>query len=112
MSARLSEGGRVVKIALMLQRPASGDLEHLTRAERHRVLRENSARLRSALIRWLDERGMAPEVVRVGEPTLFNTLFVVATQRVAEQLRRAPGVADVLPEEPVAVDLAMPPRAP
>jgi hypothetical protein len=105
MSARLSEGGPLVKVALTLQRPPSDDLQHLTRAERHRALRENSARLRSGIIRWLDERGMAPEVVRVGEPTLFNTLFVVATQRVAEQLRRAPGVTDVLPDGPVTVDL-------
>jgi hypothetical protein len=100
----------MVRVALTLQRPPAGDLAHLSRVEKHRVLRENSSRLRSALIRWLDEAGMAGEVERVGEPTVFNTLFVVATPRVADELRRAPGVTSVHADGAVPVDIPRPTR--
>jgi hypothetical protein len=100
----------MVKVALTLERPSSAELAHLSRVEKHRVLRENGARLRSAIIRWLDECGMAGEVQRVGEPTMFNTLFVVATSRVAEQLDRAPGVLAVHADAAVPVDIPRPVR--
>jgi hypothetical protein len=100
----------MVKVALTLQRPAAGDLAHLSRSEKYRLLRENGARLRDGIIRWLDERGMSGEVQRVGEPTLFNRLFIVATPHVAEQLRRAPGVTDVGVDEAVPVDIPRPAR--
>lgn len=105
-----ARAGDMVKVAVTLQRPTSADLEHMSRSERHRALRENSARLRQGLIAWISEAGMAAEVERIGEPTVFNTLFVVATPRVAEQLRRAPGVTAVAPEEVVAVDIPRPRR--
>ncbi|HWQ13911.1 MAG TPA: hypothetical protein VNL77_14020 [Roseiflexaceae bacterium] len=110
MSAKSAGSSGMVKVAVTLERPPSDELQHMSRAEKHRALRENSARLRQHLISWLDERGMAGEVARVGEPTIFNTLFVVATRRVAEQLRRAPGVTSVGPEDAVAVDIPRPAR--
>jgi hypothetical protein len=111
MNTNTHGADEMVRVAVTLQRPSSSELRDLSRAEKYRVLRENSDRIRTRLIDWLNERGMAGEVSKIGEPTMFNTLFIVATQRVAEQLRRAPGVVDVGPEALVAVDIPRPVRA-
>jgi len=95
----------MVKVAVVVERLSSEELAQHSRAEKYRILRDNTAELRRALIAWIEEQGLSEEVSRIGEATVFNMLFVVCTPRVAEELARAPGVVSVSPSEDFRVDL-------
>lgn len=95
----------MVTVMLTLERPSPQDLSHFGRAQKYLALKSNATQIRGQLMDWLQERGLADEVLRVGQPTAFNTLFVTSTLGVAEQLTRAPGVVDVRPAEDFQVDL-------
>jgi hypothetical protein len=95
----------MVTVMLTLERPSSEELSGQGRAEKYEALKSNASQIRSQLLAWIRERGMDEDVARVGEPTVFNTLFVTSTQVVAEELRRAPGVVEVRPAEEFRVDL-------
>ena len=98
----------MIKVAVTIKRPLPEELAQYNRAEKYKVLRENTAKLREKLITFLDERGLSDEVSHIGEPTAFNMLFVVCTPRVAEQLSRAPGVVNVSQSKEFDVDLPGP----
>jgi hypothetical protein len=82
-------------VMLTLARPEASQLQSYNRAERYRILRQNSDRVRENLLEWLAAHGYDEEVSYVGEPTAFNLLFVTSTRRVAEALPGAPGVVGV-----------------
>ena len=95
----------MVEVAVLLERPSSDELAQHDRGEKYHILRTNTAELRGGLVAWIEEQGLAEEVSRIGEATVFNMLFVVCTPRVAEELTRAPGVVSVSPSEDFRVDL-------
>lgn len=95
----------MINVMVTLRRPAPEDLNKYNRAEKFRILKENSAKLRMDLIDWIEDQGLSKEVTRIGEPTVFNALFVGCTSRVADRLRQAPGVVDVVPTEEFQVDI-------
>jgi hypothetical protein len=95
----------MVTVMLTLERPSSEELRDYGRGEKYSVLKSNASEIRSQLLEWMRERGMDEDVARVGEPTVFNTLFVTSTKVVAKELRHAPGVAKVQPAEEFRVDL-------
>jgi hypothetical protein len=90
---------------LTLERPPAEQLTHYGRAQKYAVLKLSAQRIREQLMVWIQERGLADGVARVGEPTVFNTLFVTSTPGVARELSHAPGVVDVRPAEDFKVDL-------
>jgi hypothetical protein len=53
-----------------------------------------------ALRRWLDEQGLAEQVVSMGEPTVFPIVSITATPAAAKLIERFPGVAGVLRDNP------------
>ena len=95
----------MVTVMLILERPSPEELGDQGRADKYAALKSNASQIRSQLLEWIRERGMDKEVARVGEPTVFNTLFVTSTRVVAEELTRAPGVVRVQPAEEFRVDL-------
>jgi hypothetical protein len=90
---------------LTLERPSGEQLRHRERGQRYSLLKQSASEIRERLVEWIDENGLTTDVVRVSEPTVFNTLFVTSTPRAAEQLSHAPGVVDVAPTEAIDVDL-------
>src|SRR5215203_2840057 len=50
---------------------------------------------RDRLVAWLNDQHLFDEVYRLGDPTVFSTLFVIASPHVVERLSEAPGVVDV-----------------
>jgi hypothetical protein len=106
-SGRKGYGSRadMVTVMLTLERPSSEDLRGHGRADKYAALKSNASQIRSQLVEWIREQGLDKDVARVGEPTVFNTLFVTSTQVVADELRSAPGVVAVGPAEEFRVDL-------
>jgi len=90
---------------VVLERPSSKELAQYSRSEKYKILWENNARLREQLLIWIKEQGLSAEVSQVGEPTAFNTLFVVSTPRAAEQIVQAPGVLSVSSSKEFKVEL-------
>jgi len=90
---------------VVLERPSSQELAQYSRSEKYKILWENNARLREQLLVWIKEHGLSAEVSQIGEPTAFNTLFVVSTPRAAEQMVQAPGVLSVSGSQEFKVDL-------
>jgi hypothetical protein len=110
MSLKQVGADEMVELAITLERPPATALRGLTRSEKYRALSDHSIKLRQGIIRWIGERGMSGEVARVGEPTAFNVLTMVATPRVADVLPAAPGVTHVGVAVPLPVDLPRPKR--
>ncbi len=104
----------MVTVMLTLERPSPEDLVDYGRGDKYAALKSNASQIRNQLLEWIHQEGLDEEVARVGEPTVFNTLFVTSTELVAQELRRAPGVVEVRPAEEFHVDLLLPelPEAP
>jgi hypothetical protein len=98
----------MIEVAVTLERPASEELAHYNRAEKYKILRENTAKHREKLVAWVTEQGLSEGVAQIGEPTTFNMLSVVCTPDVAEQLTQAPGVVGVARSRGFQVDLPRP----
>ena len=90
---------------LTLERPSVEQLRHHGRGQKYVLLKQSARQIRDRLVEWIDENGLATDVARVSEPTVFNTLFVTSTAWAAERLSHAPGVVGVAPTAPVEVDL-------
>jgi len=90
---------------LTLERPSVEQLRHYERGQKYTLLKQSARQIRDRLVEWIDENGLATDVARVSEPTVFNTLFVTSTPRAAERLSHAPGVVDVAPTDSLPVDL-------
>lgn len=90
---------------LTLARPPADELKHQDRGRKYLYLKQSAYQIREQLVAWIDENGLSDDVAQVGQPTVFNTLFVTSTRRAAEQLTRAPGVVDVAPSGEVGIDL-------
>lgn len=98
----------LVRSIVTLQRPSAEELAHCTRAEKYHRLREHNGQVRARLLHWIDERGLSNEVIRVSEPTAFNTLFVEGTRHAINELAHAPDVLHVAEDGDITTDL---PRA-
>jgi hypothetical protein len=95
----------MITVMLTLERPSAEQLTKYNRAQKYAALKSSASEIRSQLVRWIDEHGLSEDVAQVGEPTVFNTLFVTSTPGAAEQLGKAPGVVDVAPAGEFQVDL-------
>ena len=105
---RYRVGAELVTVMLTLERPAPEELVDYSRGDKYAALKSNASQIRTQLLAWIHQEGLDEEVARVGEPTVFNTLFVTSTELVAQELRRAPGVVEVRPAEEFHVDLLLP----
>jgi len=90
---------------LTLERPSGEQLRHQGRGQKYSFLKQSATEIRERLVEWIDENGLTTDVVRVSQPTVFNTLFVTSTPWAAERLSQAPGVVGVAPTGAVEVDL-------
>lgn len=99
-----------IRSVVTITRPRREELSRYSRAEKYRMLREYSARMRNQLMEWINQRGLSSEVVQVSEPTVFNTLFMVATRHATELIARAPGVVRVEEDGDITTDLPYPHR--
>ena len=95
----------MVTFMLTLERPSGEQMRHHGRGQRYTLLKQSASAIRERLVEWIDENGLATDVARVSQPTVFNTLFVTSTPWAAERLSHAPGVVDVAPTGAVDVDL-------
>jgi len=95
----------MITLAVQLERPSPKALGQYDRAQKYRILRDNTSQARDKLIAWIDDQGLSDEVYRIGDPTAFNLLFIDATAKVAERLAKAPGVVSVSASEDIEVDL-------
>lgn len=84
-----------VDLMLTLERPTPAAMNGIDRGKKYKMMRQNSEHLREELLKWLDDQGLANDVMEIGEATAFNTLFVKATSYAAEMITTAPGVIDV-----------------
>ncbi|MGD8791868.1 MAG: hypothetical protein PVF47_04895 [Anaerolineae bacterium] len=96
----------MITVMLTLERPSAEQLTKYNRAQKYAALKSSASEIRSQLVRWIDEHGLSEDVAQVGEPTVFNTLFVTSTPGAAEQLGKAPGVVNVAPTGEFPVDLS------
>jgi len=85
----------VVSALVTLERPAPEQLADCTRGDKYALLLENNQQQRALLLRWIEEHGLADEVLRIGASTTFNLLFICCTQHAAAELAQAPGVKAV-----------------
>lgn len=85
----------VVSALVTLDRPAPAQLADCTRSDKYERLLENTQQQRADLLRWIEEHGLAEEVLRIGASTTFNLLFVCCTQHAAAELAQAPGVKEI-----------------
>lgn len=90
---------------LTLERPSPEQLINYGRAQKYAALKSSARAIRDQLMVWIQEQGLAGGVARVGEPTVFNTLFVTSTRGVARRLSHAPGVVGIRPADEFKVDL-------
>jgi hypothetical protein len=100
----------MITLAVQLERPSPKALGQYDRAQKYRILRDNTSQTRDKLIAWIEDQGLSDEVYRIGDPTAFNLLFIDATPEVAERLAKAPGVVSVSASEDIEVDLPKPRR--
>lgn len=98
----------MIDIMVTLGRPSSAELSALNRADKYRILKDNTSARRTELIAWIEDHDLKDEVARVGEPTAFNSLFITCTPRVAGMLATAPGVVKVAPIDDFEVDIGLP----
>lgn len=97
-----------IRSIVTIERPAPEALARCSRAEKYRMLREYSGRVREQLLAWIDQRGISSEVAQVSEPTVFNTLFLVATRHATELIAHAPGVVSIAEDGDIITDLPRP----
>jgi hypothetical protein len=95
----------LVTVMLTLERPSPEELRGYGRGDKYAALKSSASEIRKQLLAWIREQGLDEDVTRVGEPTVFNTLFVTSTRAAAKKLGRAPGVVEVRPAEGFRVDL-------
>ena len=93
--AETEQRKRLVKALLTLEQPDAARLAPLDRGTRYQTLMAEATAQRQMIQQWLENQGLANEVVRLGTPNTFNVLFICCTPRVVRQLHRAPGVVDV-----------------
>ncbi len=95
-TSRQSPGAtKVVNALVTLDRPLSANLAECDRGDKYAILLDNTQQQRSQLLHWIEDHGLADEVLRVGASTTFNLLFVCCTRHAADQLAQAPGVKEV-----------------
>lgn len=95
----------LIRSVVTLKRPSAEELAHCTRAEKYRRLREHNGQARTRLLHWIDEHGLSNEVIRVSEPTAFNTLFVEGTRHAINELVHAPDVLHIAEDGDITTDL-------
>lgn len=95
----------MINVMVTLERPSSEELANYNRGQKYELLRQNVTQTRERLVQWIEEQCLSKEVARVGEPTVFNALFVTCTPGAAELLAQAPGVVSVTPTGDFKVDL-------
>ena len=89
-----------LNVAVTFERPDLSDLgeRSLGSGDRSAIFEartSQSAAFRDRMVAWLEDQLLSDEVYRVGDPTAFSTLFVVASPQVVERLSEIPGVVDV-----------------
>ncbi|MDW8213206.1 MAG: hypothetical protein RMJ55_06600 [Roseiflexaceae bacterium] len=95
----------LIRSIVTLKRPSPEELAHCTRAEKYRRLREHNGQARNRLLHWINEHGLSDEVIRVSEPTAFNTLFVEGTRHAINELAHAPDVLHISEDSDITTDL-------
>ena len=91
-----------------VNRPSSKDLEGFNRAEKYKLLKNNSVKRKDEIKAWIKAKGLAAEVFKIEEPTTFNMLFITCTPKVAEQLKHADAVLSVWRSPEFSVALTKP----
>ena len=91
-----------------VNRPSSKDLEGFNRAEKYKLLKDNSVKRKDEIKAWIKAKGLDAEVFKIEEPTTFNMLFITCTPKVAEQLKHADAVVNVLQSPEFSVALTKP----
>jgi hypothetical protein len=86
-----------VNVAVSFARPPTeeGGAVKADRGAMYQARKAEATEFRDQLLTWLDDERLAGDVHRVGAPTAFNTLFVVASPQVVERLGECPGVVNV-----------------
>ncbi len=92
-----------VKIMVTVDRPPAATLALHDRREKLQILENNAQQHRTQLVQWLADHGLAPEVAKIGAPTSLGMFFMKCTPHVAQELRHAPGVTDVLVADDCAI---------
>lgn len=87
--------GSWVQVMLTMERPSSSSLTGCNRQEKFDILLKHAQHQREVLIEWIQSHNLADEVLRIGQPTSLNLLFVQCTPHAADQLAQVPGVVDV-----------------
>ncbi len=85
----------VHRYAVLLRKPAAEKLAGLSRYEKYHRLRQHSAQTIERLLEWLKERDLGSQVKSVGPETIFNTVFLDATEDVKEALSQNPDVEEI-----------------
>ena len=78
-----------------VNRPSSKDLKGFNRAEKYKLLKDNSVKRKDEIKAWIRAHGLDTEVFKIEEPTVFNMLFITCTPKVAEQLEHVDAVVSV-----------------
>ncbi len=92
-----------VKVMVTVDRPSAETLAAHDRQARLQILEDNVQQHRRVLVQWLADQGLAPEVANIGAPTNLGLFFIKCTPHVAQELRHAPGVTDVMLAEDYAI---------
>lgn len=96
----------MIEVVVTVDRPASHELTGFNRGEKYNLLKANTAKRKNEITDWLKAQGLADEVFRIEEPTVFNQLFITCTPNVAKQLEHAASVVSVSRNLAFRVELA------
>ena len=83
------------EIMLVIDRPHANDILHLNRAEKHKLLKNNSKSTIEEISVWIEEERLESQVEKIYPPTVFNLLFMICTPNVAEKLQELPFINDI-----------------
>jgi subtilisin family serine protease len=98
----------MLQFMVRVNRPSSKELAGVDRAEKYKLLKANSVKRKDEIKAWIKAKGLAGEVFKIEEPTVFNMLFITCTPKVAEQLEHADAVVSISRSPEFSVGLAKP----
>lgn len=98
------------RYAVLIKEHDRNELDGLSRYDKAGMLRKNSSQVKNRLLKWLDERDLSDQVTYFGPETIFNTLFLDATEEVRHALADNPEVVDISESTELHVDFDDNPR--
>jgi hypothetical protein len=92
------------RYTMLIEKPTQIQTEGLSRHEKLNLLKRHSADVRARLEKWLTEKRLNQQVERIEPETMFNVLFIDATENIGEILTEFPESIEVGEDKELVVE--------